>query len=371
MPDLHEEQTYEREFVSPGGDAIWVNISVADFPDPFDDEWLRSISVRDLTEVAHARRQLEQLVVSKDRFIASVSHELRTPLTVVVGLAAELADRPERLSIEEVREFASLICSQANDVTAIVEDLLTMARAQAGALTVNCQRIDLEAVVGEVVSSLPSDAVKRVSWTPRNPEWVWVDPIRLRQIIRNLVTNAERHGGNVIKVEIRRGALLVKDDGPPLPLEDRERIFEAYEQIGRPTSRTDSVGLGLAVCRLLSRLMNGDVAYSHDGSHSIFTLTLPIRSRGGRRQRGRRSWSSPSRIRSSPNSNSVWSSHQPNVESGSLWAISDIIPMRFGSRPAISSKSAPDVSSAPASALSGLKSSWLKPRARLPRACMA
>jgi signal transduction histidine kinase len=80
-----------------------------------------------------------------------------------------------------------------------------------------------------------------------------------------------------IEIEIRRGALLVKDDGPPLPLEDRERIFEAYEQIGRPTSRTDSVGLGLAVCRLLSRLMDGDVSYSHDGSQSIFTLTLPIR----------------------------------------------------------------------------------------------
>ena len=277
MPDLQIEQTFERELIVPDGRALWVSVSVADFPDPFDDEWLRSISVRDLTEVAHARRQLEQLVVSKDRFIASVSHELRTPLTVVVGLAAELADRPQRLSIEEVQEFASLICSQANDVTAIVEDLLTMARAKAGALTINCQRIDLEAVVSEVVSSLPSDAVKRVSWTRQTPEWVWADPIRLRQILRNLVTNAERHGGQVIEVEIRGGALLVKDDGPPLPEGDRERIFEAYEQIGRPTSRTDSVGLGLAVCRLLSRLMDGDVVYSHDGSQSIFTLTLPIR----------------------------------------------------------------------------------------------
>ena len=276
MPDLHREQSFEMEIVMPDEESLWVNISIADFPDPYDDEWLRSISVRDLTEVAHARRQLEQLVVSKDRFIASVSHELRTPLTVVVGLAAELADRPERLSTEEVQEFASLICSQANDVAAIVEDLLTMARAQAGALTVNCQRIDLEAIVGEVVGSLPTDAVKKVVWAPRSPEWVWADPIRLRQILRNLVTNADRHGGQFIEVQIQRGALLVKDDGPPVAEEDRERMFEAYEQIGRPTGRTDSVGLGLAVCRLLSRLMDGDVAYSHDGAHSIFTLTLPV-----------------------------------------------------------------------------------------------
>jgi PAS domain S-box-containing protein len=273
MPDLYEGRSFEREVVGPDGRRLWADITVADFPDPFDDEWLRSMSVRDLTEVAYARRQLEELVVSKDRFIASVSHELRTPLTVVVGLAAELAVDPSRFTVEEIKEFAALIASQATDVTSIVEDLLTVARAQAGVLTVNCQRIDLVELVSDVLASLPSGLSTKVKWFPPPADWVWADPIRLRQIVRNLVVNADRHGGPTIEVETQNRCLLVKDDGQPLPDEDREKIFEPYV-MSREPGRTDSVGLGLAVCRLLSRLMDGDVSYSHDGSQAIFTLTL-------------------------------------------------------------------------------------------------
>ena len=275
MADLETENSLENEMTAPNGLPFWVDISVADFPDPFDDEWLRSISVRDLTEVAVARRQLEELVMAKDRFIASVSHELRTPLTVVVGLAAELAAGPEHLSAEELQEYASLISSQANEVTAIVEDLLTMARGQADVLTIHPQTVDLEAVVSDVIASLPRHMTDRVSWVPRSPQWVWADPVRLRQIVRNLLTNAHRHGGPAVEVEITSGRLCVKDNGTPVPPEDRERIFGAYEKIRHATGRTDSVGLGLAVCRLLSRMMDGDVRYTHDGYQAIFTLTMP------------------------------------------------------------------------------------------------
>lgn len=273
LPDLDAGRNLELEVLVPGGQRIWADLSIADFPDPFDDEWLRSMSVRDLTEVATARRQLEELVVSKDRFIASVSHELRTPLTVVVGLAAELAVDPSRFTGEEVKEFASLIASQATDVTSIVEDLLTVARAEAGVLTVNCQRIDLVELVSQVMTSMASDLRTKVNWSPSVADWVWADPVRLRQIVRNLVVNADRHGGPVIEIETCSGTLMVKDNGPPLAEHDRERIFEPYVMT-RQAGRTDSVGLGLAVCRLLSRLMEGDVVYSHDGDRAIFTLNL-------------------------------------------------------------------------------------------------
>lgn len=276
MADLESESSFENEMTSPNGLPIWVDVSVADFPDPFDDEWLRSISIRDLTEVAVARRQLEELVAAKDQFIASVSHELRTPLTVVVGLAAELAEGPEHLSADDLQEYASMISSQANEVTAIVEDLLTMARGQAEVLTIHPQRVDLEAVVGDILDALPRDLTERVSWVPVSPQWVWGDPVRLRQIVRNLLTNADRHGGATIEVEVASGLLCVKDNGTPVPPEDRERIFAAYERVRQAPGRTDSVGLGLAVCRLLSRMMDGDVVYTHDGHQSVFTLTMPL-----------------------------------------------------------------------------------------------
>ncbi len=275
MRRLDSERMYERELVTPNGEKLWIAMSVADFRDPFDGAWLRSVSARDLTDVAQARRQLEELVANKDQFIASVSHELRTPLTVVVGLAAELADDASRWTPDEITEFASLIASQANEVASLVEDLLTMARADAGVLSVNPESVDLRSVVESVSSGLPVNLANRVWLRPGISSVVSADPIRLRQILRNLITNAVRYGGPVIEVEIRPGAVLVCDDGPPVPLDERDRMFQAYERVHDQSGTPDSVGLGLTVCRRLSQLMGGDVVYDHDGSWSTFTVTLP------------------------------------------------------------------------------------------------
>ena len=272
---LSSEQMYERSVDTPEGQRLFMSMSVADFRDPFDGGWLRAVTARDLTEVALARRQLEELVANKDQFIASVSHELRTPLTVVVGLAAELADNPEALSGPEVVEFASLIAGQANEVASLVEDLLTMARAEAGVLSIAPSDIELQATVGDVLAGLPADLTSRVSWHRSDSAPVHADPVRVRQIVRNLVTNAGRHGGPSIEVEVESGRVRVSDDGPAVPLSERERMFHAYERVHDQTGTPDSVGLGLTVCRRLSRLMGGDVTYRHDGSRSIFELSLP------------------------------------------------------------------------------------------------
>ncbi len=275
MPRLDSERMYEREVTAPNGEKLWIAMSVADFRDPFDGAWLRSVSARDLTEVAHARRQLEKLVADKDQFIASVSHELRTPLTVVVGLAAELADDASRWSPDEITEFASLIVGQANEVASLVEDLLTMARADAGVLSVNPETVDLRSVMESVNQGLPVNLANRVWLRPGISSVVSADPVRLRQILRNLITNAVRYGGPVVEVEIRPGAVLVCDNGPPVPVDDRDKMFQAYERVHHQSGTPDSVGLGLTVCRRLSQLMGGDVVYDHDGSWSIFTVSLP------------------------------------------------------------------------------------------------
>jgi PAS domain S-box-containing protein len=275
MRRLDSERMYERELTAPNGEKLWIAMSVADFRDPFDGTWLRAVSARDLTEVARARRQLEELVASKDQFIASVSHELRTPLTVVVGLAAELAADAVRWSPDEITEFASLIAGQANEVASLVEDLLTMARADAGVLSVNLESVDLRSVVESVSSGLPVELANRVWLRPGLSSVVSADPVRLRQILRNLIINAGRYGGQAIEVDVQPGAVLVCDDGPAVPQDERERMFQAYERVHQQSGTPDSVGLGLTVCRRLSRLMGGDVVYDHDGSWSTFTVSLP------------------------------------------------------------------------------------------------
>lgn len=275
MRRLEAERTYERETTAPDGRSLWASLAVFDFQDPVDGRWLRAVSVRDLTEVALARRQLEELVANKDQFIASVSHELRTPLTVVVGLAAEMASNPGALSADEIVEFSSLIAGQAGEVAALVEDLLTMARAEAGVLSIESQTIDLHEAVRDVHSGLPAELRDRVRWEQVASAKVHADPVRVRQIVRNLLTNAGRHGGPLIEADVQPGVITVRDDGPPIPESERERMFQAYERVHHTAGRPDSVGLGLTVCRRLSRLMGGDVTYEHDGRWSTFRLTLP------------------------------------------------------------------------------------------------
>jgi signal transduction histidine kinase len=104
------------------------------------------------------------------------------------------------------------------------------------------------------------------------------DPRRTRQILRNLISNAMRYGGDGIQVSVSKAGdrleIKVQDSGKPIPNTDVERIFRAYER-GRGTPHSGSVGLGLNVARRLARLMDGDLTYRHEDGWSEFVLSMP------------------------------------------------------------------------------------------------
>jgi signal transduction histidine kinase len=106
----------------------------------------------------------------------------------------------------------------------------------------------------------------------------WADPLRLRQIVRNLLTNARRYGGPQVLIEAGRGPmgtyLRVCDDGAGIPVADREKVFEPYTRVGGDDAMPGSIGLGLPVSRRLARLMGGDLIYRFEQG-SVFELTLP------------------------------------------------------------------------------------------------
>ncbi|MGF1665930.1 MAG: ATP-binding protein [Acidimicrobiia bacterium] len=225
-----------------------------------------------------ARRNLEDIVKAKDRFIASVSHELRTPMAVVMGLSSELNGRRQDFSEEEVAEFIDLIARQSREVGNIIEDLLVSARATAESITVLPELIRLDEVVNDALTSMSHEQTRRIASTDLTAVSTFADPLRVRQIIRNLVANGHRHGGTrvFIKVSTIEGAavLEVSDDGPGVPAARRAEIFEAYST-GETQGRTASIGLGLTVSRQLARLMGGDVRYLHEPLPT-FRLTLPV-----------------------------------------------------------------------------------------------
>jgi PAS domain S-box-containing protein len=232
----------------------------------------------DVTQRERVTDQLRQLVRSKDEFVATVSHELRTPLTAVVGFAHELRDGLDELDAEEVRSFVDLIGEQAVEVGDLVEDLLVASRIDLNEVAVARDAIVLWDQVDAVMAARRIG--KRIDTMRYLPDAkVFADPIRVRQIFRNLVTNADRYGGPNLTVRVDRlgdeFALSLIDDGAGIPEGDRSQVFEPYYRAHEAVSGAGAMGLGLTVSRQLARLMGGDLTYDYRQGHSIFTLTLP------------------------------------------------------------------------------------------------
>lgn len=223
------------------------------------------------------RDRLEKLLRSKDEFVASVSHELRTPLSVVMGLSSELAQSIDRFQPGEIAEFVAMIADQSRELSQMVEDLLVVARAEVALLSVLPKPIDVRAEVSNLLSDLGPTLGNRVTFCEGNATG-WADPLRLRQVLRNLLVNAARYGGDRIEVGIEEQgnmvAIVVSDDGPGIPLADQDRIFDAYESAHLTPGRPSSLGLGLTVSRQLTRVMGGNLTYRYEDC-SIFEVTIP------------------------------------------------------------------------------------------------
>lgn len=224
------------------------------------------------------RKRLEELIKSKDQFVASVSHELRTPLAAVLGFAEELRADASSFHAEELTGMLELIAVQSQEMADMVEDLLVSARAEIGTISIRPQTTYLRAQVETVIAGLGGSAGKTVEVTGGRGR-VWADPSRTRQIIRNLVTNAIRYGGDHVTIDAveagERTVLEVSDDGLGLDPGSWETIFEPYQRTHDAPTQPSSIGLGLTVSRQLARLMGGDLVYRVDARGSVLSLTLP------------------------------------------------------------------------------------------------
>jgi signal transduction histidine kinase len=229
----------------------------------------------DITHMKARNKAMAQAVRSKDEFIANVSHELRTPLTAVLGITSELVNN-ESLAAEERTELLHLASMQASEMANIVEDLLVAARADVGTVSVQTKPVDLAAELAATVSGLGMS----LDLPSVSPPLVHADPHRVRQILRNLLTNAQRYGGpqcRVVVGTVQEAVWLeVRDNGGGIPDEESERIFEPYVSSGG----VGSVGLGLSVSRQLAELMGGTLHYERSAAESVFRLQLPMAESG-------------------------------------------------------------------------------------------
>jgi len=232
----------------------------------------------DISDRVETQTRLEEMLRSKDELIASVSHELRTPLTALVGFSHLLNDQTSTLTTTERQDMIESIVRQSADLTNIIEDLVVAARAETDVLEVVHVPVDLGAQATQVLEAWGPSEVDRIAMVGP-PVFGVGDPVRVRQILRNLVSNALHYGGPTVVIRIDGDVTMarigVADNGDPIPPAERERIFLPYQRAHETVGVTPSIGFGLAVSRQLARLMEGDLTYRRDDDENVFELTLP------------------------------------------------------------------------------------------------
>ncbi|MCH7670428.1 MAG: HAMP domain-containing histidine kinase [Acidobacteria bacterium] len=221
---------------------------------------------------------LDRSYEAKDQFLAAISHEIRTPLTSILGWSKVLQDEFVTLDASEKAEALQTIESEAEEVTDIIEDLLVAAQLNSGGLAVQKQFIDLATEARAVLATMKLDPSRRIA-VRGSTRPALGDPLRIRQIIRNLITNTKRYGGSETWIDLYSAesqcALAVSDDGPGVSQGLQDHIFEPYVQGGGAHRAEQTMGLGLTVSRDLALLMGGDLQYRHAAGVTVFTLTLP------------------------------------------------------------------------------------------------
>lgn len=216
------------------------------------------------------RIKLERLHAERDRFIAAVAHDIKNPLTGVIGLSLALADDP-RLA-DEPRELAAMIAHEAQAATDVIEDLSVTALRNSGKFTVRPESFDILDEVSEIAARIGASVTATADPT------VWADKRRFRQILTNLMMNAERHGAPPFELVVERSMgdvfVRLRDHGNGIPPDMLEHLFEPFGMVG-VSDHLESTGLGLSSSRVLATLMHGDLTYRRADDMTEFSIRLP------------------------------------------------------------------------------------------------
>lgn len=188
--------------------------------------------------------------------------------------------RSETVPIEDARDFIALIADQAQEVSLIVEDLLVAGRLDSNTLSIQPIVFDMAAETIKVLQPWVHTGNSDIEMAlTEGTAFAFADPLRVRQILRNLITNAKKYGRPPVSIngstEDDRCVVTVTDRGEGIPVDAEARLFEPYARFGPVDGQPMSVGLGLHVARRLARLMGGDLTYRRRDGETIFELTLP------------------------------------------------------------------------------------------------
>jgi PAS domain S-box-containing protein len=226
-----------------------------------------------------ADRELDRM---KSNLISTVSHELRTPLASIKGYATTLLADDVEWDINSQNEFLSIISNEADRLSILVNELLDLSRIDAGNLTVERRACEIQMIAERAAQrSSPQPGDRLLMELPNNLPPVHVDRRRIEVVLRNLIENATKYSGKTSPIYVRASfdednvTVMIEDEGPGIPDDERNRIFDSFYRIDNGLSRkTSGAGLGLAICKGFVQAHGGQIwiAPSHKGASFHFTL---------------------------------------------------------------------------------------------------
>lgn len=238
-------------------------------------------------ELRRANERLQELDRLKDEFVSTVNHELRTPLTSIRSFSEILLDNPD-LDSGRRREFSRIIVGETERLTRLINQMLDLARIQAGEIVAQLAPLDFVQVVRDAVAST-SEVMREksiaVDVSSAGEDCAVIgDRDLLMQVLLNLLSNAAKFCPNVggrVAIGIRasdadRVELTVADNGPGIPRELREAVFERFRQVGNAmTGKPEGTGLGLTICRVIVTRLGGSIwIEDNDSGGATFVIRL-------------------------------------------------------------------------------------------------
>ncbi|MDD2769768.1 MAG: PAS domain S-box protein [Methylococcus sp.] len=304
---------HESERIRKGGSRIHVALTLSPIRDVFGKVTGISTIARDITErklaedeLKRYRDHLEELVdqrtadllsarnaaeaanQAKSVFLANMSHELRTPLNAILGFSGLM--RKDPLLPESQRQYLDIINRSGEHLLTLINDVLEMAKIEAGRLQMESAPFDLGLLVRDTMDMMKLRAQEKgllllTDQSSLFPRYIVGDEARLRQILINLVGNAikfTRQGSVTVRLNSTRGdaprlLIEVEDSGPGITPEDQKCIFKPFVQLDRQGSGKEGAGLGLAITRQFVQMMGGSIQLeSTPGKGSLFRIDLPL-----------------------------------------------------------------------------------------------